>query len=149
MSTPFLNKQKFRYLEWNDAEDIHDATVLWKSQLEFVATEQAFLSELLSEHTLQLLSHNGFEETKHIAAQLDDHLKKVPQMREQLAEHFNKVVILLDGKDELKKERAFQDAHLSLATIMDDYFDNFRSFKKEVFDTMKKVFANSKQKRIS
>ena len=149
MSTPFLNKQKFRYLEWNDAADIHDATVLWKSQLEFIATEQAFLSELLSEHTLQLLSHNGYEQTKHISAQLDDHMNKLPELRKQLAEHFNKVVILLDGKDELKKERAFQDAHLSLGTTMEDYFDSFRSLKQEVFNVMKKVFANSKQKRIS
>ena len=149
MSTPFLNKQKFRYLEWNDAEDIHDVTVLWKSQLEFVATEQAFLSELLSEHTLQLLSHNGYEQTKHIAAQLDDHMDKLPELRKQLEEHFNKVIILLDGKDELKKERAFQDVHLSLAITMEDYFDSFRSLKQEVFNVMKKVFANSKQKRIS
>ncbi|WP_405250432.1 hypothetical protein [Dokdonia sp. Asnod3-C12] len=149
MKHPFFNQYKFKYLEWNDAQAIHDVTLLWKSQVEFIAVEQAFLGELLTEHTLQLLSETSFEYARHLAVELDAFEKVVPKLLRRITEHLNEVKVLMDGKDEFQKERTFQDAHILLELKMGDYQDKYKLLKEEIFKTMKSVFAKSKSKLIA
>lgn len=149
MKHPFFNQYKFRYLEWNDAQAIHDVTILWQSQIEFVKDEQAFLGELLTEHTLQLLSETGYEYAKHLAVELDKLEKEIPKLVKRLNTHRNEIVVLMDEKDEFQQERAFQDAHLLLEIKMGDYLEKYKLLKEEIFKTMKMIFAKSKEKRIA
>lgn len=149
MKHPYFNQYKFRYLEWNDAQTIHEVTLLWQSQIEFARDEQAFLGELLTEHTLELLSETGFEHARHLAIQLDLFQKEIPKLLKRLNTHRNEVEVLIDGNDEFLKERTFQDAHLLLEIKMGDYLEKYNILKEDIFRTMKNVFAKSKEKRIA
>ncbi len=110
MKHPYFNQYKFKYLEWNDSDVIHEATLAWQSQLEFIKVEQSFLAGLLAENTLKLLAESCFEMAKHLATDLSKLANELPEILDKIQQHRNDIVVLLDSKDEFQKERAFQDA---------------------------------------
>lgn len=148
MKHPYFNQYKYTYLEWNDADSIHEITLLWQSQVEFIKTEQTFLAELLTDHTLQLLAETGFDFSKHLATELRDFQKEIPKLLERIQNHRNDLEVLVDKRDQFQAERAFQDAHLLLELKMGDYLEKYKLLKEEIFKTMKTIFAKSKEKQI-
>ncbi len=148
MKHPYYNQYKYNYLEWNDADSIHKVTLLWQSQIEFIKTEQAFLAELLTDHTLQLLAQTGLEYSRHLALELAAFEKEVPKLSKRIQNHHNDLEVLIDKKDEFQAERAFQDAHLLLKLKMGEYLEKYKLLKEEIFKTMKTIFAKSKEKQI-
>ncbi|AWH75574.1 hypothetical protein DCS32_15815 [Dokdonia sp. Dokd-P16] len=149
MKHSFFNQYKFKYLEWNDAQVIHEVTLQWKSQIEFIHVEQAFLGELLTEHTLTLLAETGYEHAKHLAVALDNLEKEIVKLQDRISTHLNEIKVLTDGKDDFQAERTFQDAHLLLEMKIESYVDKYNLLKEEVFTTMKTVFAKSKHQQIN
>lgn len=149
MKHPFFNQYKFKYLEWNDAQVIHEVTLQWKSQIEFIQVEQTFLGELLTEHTLTLLAETGYEYAKHLAVALNSLEKEIAKLQDQIAIHLNEIKVLTDGKNNFQEERTFQDAHLLLEMKIESYVDKYNLLKEEIFKTMKSVFAKSKSKLIA
>ncbi|MFT5861711.1 MAG: hypothetical protein ACI828_000354 [Flavobacteriales bacterium] len=148
MKHPYFNQYKFKYLEWNDADIIHEATLMWQSQLEFIEGEQLFLKELLSENTLLLLSETGFDMAKHLATDLSNLNSQLPKILEDVMIHRNDIVVLIDGTDEFQKEKAFQDVHLLLELLIGTYLEKYHILKEEIFKTMREVFKKSKKKQL-
>lgn len=148
MKHSFFNQYKFKYLEWNDAQLIHEVTLQWKSQIEFTRVEQGFLAELLAEHTLMLLDDNAYEHAKHLVVTLNSLEQEIAKIQDRISTHLNDIKVLTDGKDDFQTERTFQDAHLLLEMKIESYLEKYNLLKKEVFTTMKSVFAKSKHKQI-
>lgn len=148
MKHPYFNQYKFKYLEWNDSDIIHEATIMWQSQLEFVKDEQKFLKELLAENTLKLLAESCFEMAKHLATDLSKLSNQLPEILDRIQEHRNDIVVLIDNKDEFQKERSFQDAHLLLEMRIGTYLEKYHTLKVELFKTMQEVFKKSKNYQL-
>ncbi|WP_396596831.1 hypothetical protein [Dokdonia sp. R86516] len=148
MKHSFFNQYKFKYLEWNDAQLIHEVTLQWKSQVEFTRVEQGFLAKLLAEHTLMLLVDNAYEHAKHLVVTLNSLEQEIAKIQDRISTHLNDIKVLTDGKDDFQTERTFQDAHLLLEMKIESYLEKYNLLKKEVFTTMKSVFAKSKHKQI-
>ena len=149
MKHSFFNQYKFKYLEWNDAQVIHEVSLQWKSQVEFVNVEQAFLGELLTEQTLTLLAETGYGHAKHLAVALDTLEKEIPKLQDRINTHLNEIKVLTDGKNDFQEERTFQDAHLLLEMKIENYLEKYNLLKEEIFTTMKSVFEKSKHKQIT
>lgn len=148
MKHPYFNQYKFKYFEWNDSDIIHEATLAWLSQLEFIKGEQEFLKELLAENTLKLLAESCYEMAKHLATDLSKLSDQLPEILERVEEHRNEIVVLIDEKDEFQKERAFQDGHLLLEMRIGTYLEKYHKLKEEIFTTMRGVFKKSKNRTL-
>ena len=103
MKHPYFNQYKFKYLEWNDSDIIHEATLMWISQLEFIEVEQLFLEELLTENTLGLLADKGFDMAKHLATDLANRRKQLQELLALVKEHRNNNLAIRDEIYEIDK----------------------------------------------
>lgn len=148
MNHSYFNQYKFKYLEWNDADIIHEATLMWQSQLEFMQGEQLFLKGLLTKNTLLLLTETGYDMAKHLATDLLNLSVQLPEILEKVKEHRNEIVVLLDGTDEFQKEKTFQDKHLLLEVRIGTYLEKYHLLKNEIFETMGDVFKKSNKNQL-
>lgn len=146
--TMYTNQYKFKYLEWHSPEEIHDTTMKWQSTLDFIEVEWLFLKELLSDNTLLLLSDDHFEEVQKLVARLQSCKEEIPEIHQMLEEHRNALEVLVDGINELQKEKAFKDRHLLLEFKLNDFNDTYREIKTSIFDAMKRSLKKRKQKSI-
>ena len=144
----YTNQYKFKYLEWYSPEEIHDTTLKWQSELEFVEVEWNFLKELLSDHTLLLLSETEFDKTRKLISKLTGYKTKTTELKKLLEEHRNALEVLVDDINELQKEKAFKERHLLLELKIQDFHDNYRNIKNSIFDIMKESFKKRKQKTL-
>lgn len=145
----YTNQYKFKYLEWHSPEEIHETTIKWQSELDFMEGEWYFLKELLSDNTLLLLSEANFEETQKLVSELLSHKKGIPEIKELLEEHRNALEVLVDGINEYQKEKAFKDRHVLLEFKINDFNEYYRKMKTSIFDIMKTSMKKGKQKSIS
>lgn len=148
MKHPYFNQHKFKYLEWNDSDIIHEATLMWQSQLEFIEGEQLFLKNLLAENTVKLLAVTCFEMVKHLATDLSKLTYQLPNILQMVEAHRNDIVVLIDGENEFQKERAFKDEHLLLEMKIGSYLEKYHVLKEEIFKTMQDVFKEAKKKQL-
>lgn len=144
----YFNQYKFKYLEWHSAEEIHEITLGWQSQLDFLKDEQQFLTQLLKEYTLALLSDRDFSSIRTQVELLSGLQKQLPVMRKKIIKHRNDLEVLVDGKDEIKKERAFQDRHLLLEMKIEHYLKEYKAIKKQLFDVVGQAIKNQRNKRL-
>ncbi|NNK40881.1 MAG: hypothetical protein HKP45_09540, partial [Winogradskyella sp.] len=53
-----------KMVEWLNADEMHDASKKWLSELEFVADEQLFFDDLIKSYTLQLIDSKYFNKSQ-------------------------------------------------------------------------------------
>ena len=55
---------------------------------------------------------------------------------------------MIDDIDQPKMERAYKETHKELMTYMQNYLEEYRSLKKQLFTLISKVIRKEKQKRL-
>ncbi|NND11798.1 MAG: hypothetical protein HKN96_11365, partial [Flavobacteriaceae bacterium] len=53
-----------RYVEWLSAEEMHNASREWLSELRFMKDEHHFYEDLITSFTMQMLEQDKFPENK-------------------------------------------------------------------------------------
>ncbi|MBX2828284.1 MAG: hypothetical protein KTR22_08980 [Flavobacteriaceae bacterium] len=139
----------YRFVEWSSPEELHEATLEWKSELEFVQVEQGFLNQLIANHTLALISDDIKEEGQALISELFEEEKQVSQLLTNVLKHHNELEILVDGKDQIQEEKKFKEAHYFLKMEVLDYLKNYKNTKRKIFDLIQQIMKKSKRKRIS
>ncbi|WGK64021.1 hypothetical protein [Croceiramulus getboli] len=144
----YFNQYKFKYLEWHSAEEIHEITLRWQSQLDFIKDEQQFLTQLLKEYTLALLSDKDFSSIRSQVELLSGLQQQLPTLRKKIIKHRNDLEVLVDGINEIKRERAFQDRHLLLELKIEHYLKEYKVIKKQLFDVVRQAIKSQRKKRL-
>lgn len=137
-----------KYVEWLNADVMHEASRNWLSELRFIKDEQQFLSNLIKSYTLQLVDSAHFSESKKIVKTLDALQKKNKTCIETVKTHENKLLIMVDGINQLKEEQAYKKAHRTLISDMNKYFKEYRTLKKRLFQSIEDIMKHEKQKRL-
>ena len=60
-----------KYIEWFNAEEMHEASKKWTLELNFIRDEQRFFEDLIKSYTLDLLDSGKFSKTKEIILDLN------------------------------------------------------------------------------
>lgn len=144
-------KSKYKqvnYVEWRSTEEMHDNTIEWLSDLEFVKVEQGFLEELIKENTLYLISGDTFTKSKAVVTKLSGSIKKVNALHKRVLKHSNELEVLLDDVKETKKEQLFKTEHDLLNAEIFIFLNNYRNIKNEIFELIKNIMKINKQKRL-
>lgn len=139
---------KAKHTEWLSAEDMHDASKLWLSELAFFKEEQFFLEDLIQSYTLQLIEKERFEASKAIIERLSQVVKQTEVLSNAVAKHEKGLSVMVDGVDELAKEANYKKEHRNLIELIGEFKKRYQNVKAELFDIIKVVMKESKQKRL-
>ena len=136
------------YVEWLSADQMHKASKDWLSELRFIKDEHLFFEDLIKSFTLQLINPEKFSHNKEIIDALNRSQKKNNLFIETVKVHENKLQIMVDGIDQLKEEEAYKKEHRRLIIDISDFKKNYRILKTQLFDIIKSIKKEEKQRRL-
>ncbi len=137
-----------KYIESKSPDELHVESLNWISELKFIKDEQRFLNELLKSFTLQLLENQEFSKNREIINNLTKIRKGGEQLLKKLINHENELLILVDGIDQIKEEKHYRFLHSTYLLEVTNYFNDYKSLKKEIFSVIKQILKQEKQKRL-
>tara|TARA_R110000868_G_scaffold108051_1_gene295269 strand:+ start:11238 stop:11681 length:444 start_codon:yes stop_codon:yes gene_type:complete len=137
-----------KHVEWLSAENMHDTSKKWLSELEFAKDEQLFFNDLVKSYTLQLISSKHFNESKNIVAQLGKLQKQTDTLIEATKDHERGLKIMIDGINQIELENTYKNEHRKLIIKVLDFLDTYRLLKTQLFTLVKGVLKEKKQKRL-
>jgi len=142
------SKRKYRYFEWLGAEEMHEHSLQWLSELKFIRDEQMFLNNLVTSYTVELTDIGIFEESKNVVDQLQKAEIDVVPLFKKVQKHENQLEIMVDDVDQPKMEKAYIETHKQLLSSINDYSLRYRAIKEKLFKLVSKTMKKSKQKRL-
>jgi len=137
-----------KYKEWRNPSSLHDETVRCISELKFVNDEIQFLSDLIKEFTLELISGENFEESRKITNDLSTYEQALKPMIKEIEIHKNNLETLLDDIDIPDEEDEYLITHNKLMSEAVAFNLKVRKLKAKIFDLIKGFIKLSKQKRL-
>lgn len=140
--------KRYTYIEWLNAEEMHEASIRWFSELKFIRDEQFFLNNLVQSFTLQLIDANIYDDSKKIIQRLQHVEKEIVSLFKKVQAHENQLEIIVDDVDQLKMEKAYLETHKELQIAMNDYTQEYREIKEQLFKLLTSILKKGKQKRL-
>ncbi len=136
------------YVEWLSADQMHEASKEWLSELKFIKDEHLFFEDLIKSYTLQLISPEKFSNNKEIIDALNRSQKKNNFFIEAVKIHENELKIMVDGINQLREEEAYKKEHRGLIIEISEFKKNYISLKMQLFDILKTIKKEEKQRRL-
>jgi hypothetical protein len=140
--------KSYKYVEWLSPVEMHQATLDWLSELNFVRDEQKFLNDLVKTHTLELTDSTIFERSRKLVGDIASSEHEVVGLMKQVQAHENLLEIMIDDVNQPKMEAAYRDTHRDLTLSVRDYLLNYRKLKSNLFGLVSAVIKKEKQKRL-
>ncbi|MFD2098950.1 hypothetical protein [Flagellimonas iocasae] len=140
--------QKGTFREWFSAEELHEESKKWCSELKFARDEQKFLNHMIKDYTLDILDSDMFNTIQSVVASLEKSESELVNIFKKVQLHENQLQIMVDDVDQNKMENAYLDTHSELAKEVEGYFSKYQDSKTKIFDIVSKVIKRKKQKRL-
>lgn len=137
-----------KHTKWLSADDMHDASKKWLSELEFWKNEQMFFEDLIRSFTLQILDNNHFEESKKVVEKLTNITKQTQTLIVAVKTHEKELSIMVDDVDQIDEETAYKKEHRNLIELISEFKNRYISIKTELFDFIKTVMKEIKNKHL-
>ena len=122
-----------KYVEWLNAELMHEESSKWLSELRFIKDEEHFFEDLIKLFTLQLIDSKNFSKSKETVELLKSLRVKNIELINSIVIHERELKIMVDGKDQLKEEDAYKVKHRELLIAVKRYFKEYRKLKSQLF----------------
>ena len=140
------SKRKFR--EWFSADELHEESKKWSSELKFARDEQKFLNHMVKDYTLDIIDSDMFKDVQPVVDALNTLEKDLVDLFKKVQLHENQLQIMVDEIDQEKMEEAYLDTHSDLGKEVEDYFVRYRDAKTKMFGMISNVIKRKKQKRL-
>jgi len=126
---------------------LHESSVSWINELEFMNDEQKFLEHLLSTHFLDLSAEKLYETTRKLIRKLKEVENLGVELTMEIQFHNKKIAEVLEG-DENIREKDLINGHNMIQKDFESYVLKFRYVKKKIFGIIKEIMINHKQKLL-
>ena len=136
------------YVQKLSAENIHDESRNWLSELLFVKDEQLFFDDLIKSYTLQLISSKHFNKSKKIVEKLVSVQKETKILIDTVKAHESDLEIIIKKAKQLDEADNYKKAHEELIVLVSEFFETYKSLKKQLFKLIKSILKESKQKQL-
>lgn len=137
-----------KYIEWLNAELMHEESTRWLSELRFIKDEDHFFEDLIKLFTLQLIDSKNFTKSKELVSQIKRLRIKNAELINAIIIHEKELKIMVDGKNQLKEEALYKEKHRDILIAVKKYFKAYRNLKSQIFKTIKGVMKIEKQKLL-
>ena len=126
---------------------LHDDSLKWINELEFISDEQAFLENLLSSHFLELSSSDHYEATRKLIKKLKEVEKSGRDMMDTIELHNKHMATMIESL-QLEYDQRLEADHEKIQTDFDSYVVKFKYVKKKIFGIIKQIMLDHKQKLL-
>jgi hypothetical protein len=122
-------------------------TKKWVSEINFIKIEQDFLKEILSEHIIGLCETNNFQKAKLLLNGIEHEKKLGRELIDNINDHNVNLALLIENIY-LKREDNFRNNHEYLKLEVNNYIENFRYIKEQVFELVLLIMKKEKQQKL-
>ncbi|NEV94961.1 hypothetical protein G3567_12510 [Psychroflexus sp. YR1-1] len=143
-----MKTSQLKYVEWLDAEEMHEASKEWLSELNFIKDEHVFFEDLVTKFTPQLIAYGKFSSNKEIIDAINRSQKQNNTLIEAVKIHENELQIMVDGIDQLEEEKAYTKEHSDLIVAITEFLKEYKSLKTQLFDIIKNIKKEDKNRHL-
>ena len=143
-----FNPSSITYIEWRDPEGLHEDSITCISELKFVKDELKFLSDLVTAHTLDLISEEHYEQSKKLVGAISELKKDLKTLLKNLMLHSNNLESLVDDIDIPDEEDEYKAAHYKLMFESVSFLSKFKKVKRRVFRMIKTILKDKKKRKL-
>jgi len=122
-------------------------TKKWTSEIDFIKVEQLFLNEILSEHIIGLCKTDNFQNAKLLINGIVHEIKLGRELYKNIKDHNVNLSLLMENIY-LKREDNFRKYHEELKTEVNNYTDNFKYLKEQIFELVLYIMKEEKKKKL-
>ena len=127
--------------------ELHDQSVQWINEIQFMTDEQVFLEHLLSSHFLELSSSKLYETTKRLIRKLKEVEVLGNDLMDKIQLHNKHVGTIIENFNKEYQVNVDRE-HQSIKKDLDSYLLKFRYIKKKIFGIIKSIMKEHKQKLL-
>lgn len=127
--------------------ELHDQSVQWINEIQFMADEQVFLEHLLSSHFLELSSSKLYETTKKLVRKLKEVETLGNDLMDKIQIHNSHLSVIIENFNE-DDQLTIDREHFSIKKDLEDYLLKFRYVKKKIFGLIKEILKDHKKKLL-
>lgn len=135
-------------IEFLSAEEMHEASVGWLRELEFIKDEHLFFEDMITSFSLQLIQNKGFEQNVEIIDIINASQKRNNSLIKIIKKHDKNLRLLVDGIDQIKEETIYKQEHRNLIEVINEHLKEYKSLKTQLFAIIKGVIKKEKQKKL-
>ena len=135
-------------IEFLSAEEMHEASLGWLRELEFIKDEHLFFEDMITYFSLQLIQNKGFEQNVEIIDIINASQKMNNSLIKIIKKHDKNLRLLVDGIDQIKEETIYKQEHRNLIEVINEHLKEYKSLKTQLFAIIKGVIKKEKQKKL-
>jgi hypothetical protein len=141
-------EKKTKIVEWYSADRMHNMSKTWLSELNFIKDEQVFLEELLTDYTHKIVRAEILDRAKIVTTALLRTARGNQSLINDLTKQEKELSIMVDGKDEIEKEKQYKEDHIALTKTLSSFFYDYKAVKFEVFELVKRLMKTDKDEHL-
>lgn len=127
--------------------ELHELSLTYMSDLEFMRDEQSFLEHLLSSHFLELSAEELYETTRKLIRKLKEVEKLGTDLIDELTVFNKQVAASIINKDDQPATESMQKLQV-FENDFSNYVLKFKYVKKKIFALIKEIMKSHKQKLL-
>jgi len=127
--------------------ELHDQSVEWINEIQFMSDEKVFLEHLLSAHFLDLSSPKLLDTTQKLIRKLNEVGALGNDLMDKIQLHNKHLGSLIESPKKLSEVDLVME-HKSIKKDLDSYVLKFRYVKKKIFNIIKEIMKVHKRKLL-
>ena len=131
----------------NTLYKLHESSIIWISELEFMKDEEVFMEQLLSSHFLDLSTEKLYESTRKLIKKLKEVELLGEELIEKVRSHNEKIASAIENV-KLNRERDLVKNHMDIGKDFENLILKYRYVKKKIFAVIKEIMIHHKQKLL-
>lgn len=138
---------EYTYIDSYSAEDMHENSKKWFSELSFIKDEQRFLISLIQSFAIKPIDKKEFSRTEEFRKDIEENQKILNPIIKQVQKHMNQLEIMIDGVNQLEMEHAYRKTHKKLFQKVNQILLDYRTIKERGFAKLSSILKSTKQKK--
>jgi hypothetical protein len=139
-------KTKIEHIEWFDAEEMHEHSKKWFSELSFIKDEQQFLKNLIQTFAIKPLNKIQFGRLEGFKKAIEENEYRLELLFKKVQKHMNQLRIMVDDVNQLDMEKAYKKTHKKLYLMVNVYLLDYRTVKERGFVKLSSILKSEKEK---
>lgn len=136
------------FKEWMSAEEMHNLSKKWLSELNFIKDEHHFFEDLVNKTDFEFIEDVKHADRAEIIDAINRSQKRNNMLTNLIKTHINALDILVDGKDELAKETHYKNEHTYITATVNKHLKNYNSLKSQLLEIVKDIRKVEKQRQL-
>jgi len=130
-----------------DAQELHNDSKLWLSEIDFISDEIRFLEHLLSAKYIDCLSAGLYQKIEEFVYKISEQ-KKVGETIRIVINEQETILLDLIQKNNVNSNKNYLENHKKLEFEVNYYSKKYKRLKRQIFEIVENVMKNKDRKKL-